>query len=243
MSGADMVGIVTALPEELEAVLSRASNVRRERDGFFRASIGAEAVVVTATGDGSPRAGRGAAALCDAYRPKALLGAGVAGSLSEDFAPGELVLASRICDAAGEVPAPDERLLSRALSLPGLRASTLVTAADPVVTRGAKAAIAAAQGGACAAVDMESAAWAREAAGRRVPYLIVRAICDGAREELPGYLSKCVDAEGSILRSRVIARALARPASIPALLFLRRRVREGARNLAAFLEQLLRGSL
>lgn len=241
---APAVAIVTAIPEELDAILSRARDVRREPYRFFRARIGATAVVLTATGDGRRKAGRGAAALCDVYRPKALLGAGVAGALSPELGIGAIIVSQRVCDSTGLAPAPDERLLSRALTLPGVQVATLVTARRPVATHEEKAALAASTGedGLCA-VDMESAAWAREAAERRIPYLVVRAISDGAEEELPGYLSDCLDAEGSIRRSRVVYRALARPASIPTLLRMRRRLRECGDGLAAFVERFLAESL
>jgi adenosylhomocysteine nucleosidase len=242
MSGGETgaVAIVTAIPEELDAILSRAADVRSDPYRFFRARIGSAEVVLTATGDGARRAGRGVAALCDVYRPKALLGMGVAGALSQDLSPGDILVARRVCNLAADAPSPDERLVGRALAVPGTREATLVTARGPVVTRGAKAALAAATGADGAmAVDMESAAWAREAADRRIPYAIVRAVSDGADEELPGYLSDCMDAEGSIRRPAVLFRALARPASISTLLRMRRRVRDCSQRLAAFLESFL----
>jgi adenosylhomocysteine nucleosidase len=86
---------------------------------------------------------------------------------------------------------------------------------------------------------MESAAWAREAARRGIPYLVLRAISDAAADELPGYLSDCMDAQGSIRRSSVVGRALAHPSSIPVLLRMRRAVLDGSRRLAALLEHFL----
>ncbi len=237
---AALIGIVTAIPEELDAILARARDVRREPYRFFRAQIGATPVVLTVAGDGPHRGGRGAAALCDVYRPKALVGAGIAGALTPELRPGEVLVARRVVDQAGPAPAPDERLLARGLSILGVHEATFVTTREPAVSRGAKAALAALAGDAgIACVDMESAAWAREAADRRIPYAIVRAISDCAEEELPGYLSQCMDTDGSIRRSRVALRALFHPASIGTLLVMRRRVRECGAHLAAFLEHFL----
>src|SRR5262249_43924397 len=110
----------------------------------------------------------------------------------------------------------------------------------PIVTRSARAGLAAEPGdGASLAVDMESAAWGREAAGRGVPYAILRVVSDGADDELPEYLTRCMDREGGISRGRVALAALAHPAPIPTLWSMRGRVREASARLAAFVEHYL----
>lgn len=242
MSGGDTrpVAIVTAIPEELAALLSRARDVRRDAGGFSVGRLGAVAVVLAATGDGAVRAGRGAAALLEAHRPRALVGMGVAGALSDDLSVFDILAASRVRDASAESPAPDAAMLARALAIPGAREATFVTAAGPVVSRVAKAALAAsAAPGHTSTVDMESAAWARAAADRGVPYAILRAVSDGPHEDLPGYLPGCMDAEGSIRRGAVALRAICNPSSIPTLLAMRARVREATSRLAAFVEHFL----
>ncbi|HWZ85602.1 MAG TPA: hypothetical protein VN032_05330 [Thermoanaerobaculia bacterium] len=238
MSGGEArpVAIVTAIPEELDAILVRARDVRRDARGFFVGRLGSIGVVLAATGDGAVRAGRGAAALCDAHHPRVLVGMGVAGALSDDLSVFDIVAARHVRDASAEAPPPDAALLARALAIPGAREATLVTSAGPVVSPAAKAALAAAAGSATAAVDMESAAWARAAADRQIPYAILRIISDGPHEDLPGYLPDCMDAEGSIRRAAVALRAIARPWSIPRLVAMRDRVREATARLAAFVE-------
>jgi len=241
MSGPDRpVAIVTAIPEELDAILSRTRDVRRDPYRFFVGRLGATAVVLAATGDGLRRAARGAAALCDVHRPRAFVGMGVAGALTDELTPFDILVARRVIDASSEAPAPDGELSARALALPGSREAALVTARGPVVSRGAREALAASSGETGpAAVDMESAAWAREASDRRIPYAILRVISDGAADELPGYLSECMDSNGSIRRSSVALRALTQPGSIRSLLKMRSRVREASARLAAFVEHLL----
>ena len=86
---------------------------------------------------------------------------------------------------------------------------------------------------------MESAAWARAAAAHGVAYVVIRAVSDDAFEELPAYLSRCMDKDGGIRRSAVALSALARPSTIPTLLQMRRRVRDCADRLAAFVEHFL----
>jgi nucleoside phosphorylase len=242
MSGGEArpVAIVTAIPEELDAILSRVRDARRGADRVYVGRLASVAVVLAATGDGAVRAARGSAALLDAHRPRALVGMGVAGALSDDLCVFDILAARHVRHGSAEAPSPDEAMLARALAIPGAREATFVTAPGPVVSRAGKAALgASAAPGHTSTVDMESAAWASVAAGRRIPYAILRAVSDGPDENLPGYLAECMDGEGSIRRGVVALRALGRPSSIPTLLAMRGRVREASGRLAAFVEHFL----
>lgn len=243
MSGSNLIAIVTAMPEELEPFLERASSLRRRRGGLFEARIGLADVVLASTGDGGKRAHREADRLCGALLPAALLGLGVAGALSRDLAFGDLLAARSVRDAAGDGPSPDEKLLARALSA-GARGGAFVTVERPVVTWEEKHTLASTVDGASPAVaDMESASWARAAAAHGVPYVIVRAISDSSDEELPSYLADSVGEDGGIRRSTVVGYALARPSTIAALLRMRGRVRSCGRKLALFVERFLAEAL
>jgi adenosylhomocysteine nucleosidase len=214
--------ILTALPEELGAFIGRRLP---------------PAVIAAATGDGPRKAARIAAVLCARYRPALLIGVGVAGALTPDLTVGDLVVAYRVLDAAGETTPPHAVLVVRAAAKPGARQGTLLSVDRPVVTAAGKAAWAGKLGVGSAAVDMESAAWARAAAAHDIPCLIIRAVSDTSAEELPGYLTECMDEDGGMRRSAVAMRALAHPGSIPALLRMRRRVADCSQRLAAFVEQ------
>jgi len=236
------VAVVTALKEEFEAVLSRASGARF-RGTFVEARIGTADVALCLTGDGAGNAGRAADMLCEAVRPAALLGAGVAGALSPGLAVGDVLVSRRIHDSHGDVVPPDARLLAQALENTQARAGSFLTVAKPVVLASLKSALLQTlDDGGPAAVDMESAAWARAAASRGIPYLVARAISDLAEEDLPEYLGHCVGPDGAIRRSSVVLRALAQPATIPALLRMRGRVLACAEGLAGFLEDFLSGA-
>ncbi|MGH9367210.1 MAG: hypothetical protein ACRD3M_06020 [Thermoanaerobaculia bacterium] len=233
------VAIVTALEEEFDAITGHARDVRFGRDLVADASIGRTEVVIARTGDGAQRAARGAAALCDARRPSALIGAGVAGALSRDLAIGEILVSRRIRDARGEAPASDARLLARAVAS-GATEATLVTADRPVTSASGRAELLRSLGQPTpSAVDMESAGWARAAAARGIPYIVVRAVSDGAEEELPEYLARCVGEDGSVRRAAALLHALARPATIMTLLRMRSRVVDGTGRVSVFLEKLL----
>ena len=236
------IAVVTAMKEEFEAVLSRAREARF-RGTFVEARIGTADVALCLTGDGAGNAGRAADMLCEAVRPAALLGAGVAGALSPGLAVGDVLVSRRIHDSHGDVVPPDARLLAQALENTQARAGTLLTVARPVVLASLKTALLQTlDDGGPAAADMESAAWARAAASRGIPYLIARAISDRAEEDLPEYLGRCVGLDGAIRRSSVVLSALGQPATIPALLRMRGRVLACAEKLAVFLEDFLSGA-
>jgi adenosylhomocysteine nucleosidase len=231
--------ILTAISEELDisAILRRASRIHYQWRGVVGARIGTTNVVIAATGDGAERAAEKAADHCDRTRPLAVVGAGIAGALSPGLGPGAIVAASRVCDFNGDAPSPDASLLSRAVGA-GAEAGTLLMVGKPITAAEEKRRLAASFRGPCA-VDMESAAWARVAASRGIPYAVVRSISDPAEEDLPDYLAACVGENGSIRRGAVVARALARPSRIPELLRLRRRTLDCAKKLSLFLERFL----
>jgi nucleoside phosphorylase len=233
------IALVTAIKEEFEAVLSRARDAHF-RGTFVQARIGTAEVALCLTGDGAGNAGRAAAALCEAVRPAALLGAGVASALSPGLAIGDLLVSRRIRDSEGDAPAPDARLLAQALENTRARAGTFLTVARPLVLASLKMALVDSLDDAGpAAADMESSAWARAAASRGIPYLVARSISDRADENLPEYLGRCAGPDGGIRRSSVVLRAIAQPATIPALLRMRGRVLACAEGLAVFLEDFL----
>lgn len=219
------VAVVTALEEELAGIRRFVSPSAR--------------LVLAATGDGPSQAARRAAEICDRHRPSALIGAGVAGALSADIAAGEILISRAIRDGAGLAPPPDPALLARAAALPGALLATLLTVSTPALTRAQKAALEKDAGGSPAAVDMESSAWARQAAARGIPYLVIRVVCDTANEELPEYLARCIGRDGGIRRGAVVVRALASPSSWGTLLRMRRRLHECAPALGAFLRTFL----
>ena len=169
-----------------------------------------------------------------------MIGAGVAGALTSGLVRGEVVVARCLRDRDGSLAGPEPRWLEAAVRL-GAREVVAVTV-DTVVTGPAERAglVAALPPGAMATVDMESTAWSRAAARAATPCLVLRAISDEPSDTLPEYLSRCLDAAGSVSRGRVLAAALVHPRSLMALVRLRRNVRSAAERLAGFIEELIR---
>jgi len=227
--------------------------------------LAGEEVALMATGDGPAAAAAGLQALLAAVRPRRLLAIGVAGGLTPGLAEGTLVAARQVVggDGATVTRAPDAAWLAAALA-GGAVAGAAVSAdrilADPAArqavlgralpaaragaaaTAGAAAAVGAVAGATpvmIATVDLESVAYARVAAARSLPYLVVRAVLDPAGETLPLDFEACRDGSGRVRNARVVWHALARPRSLGKLWRLRARVRAAAAALAALAERLV----
>jgi adenosylhomocysteine nucleosidase len=240
-----LLAIVTALPEELAPFRRRASNRRSARvlsARYFLGRLAGRPVVMACTGAGRGRAEQGARALLDAFSVRGLVGAGVAGGLSPGLGVGEILVGDPVRDGSAAVRAPDASWVERALRSQGApRRATLVTVDRLLWSAQGKASL----WGTCssaqpAAVDLESAAWARVAAERGIPYLILRSVLDRAEEDLSEFLARCQDPDGGLSRARVVRHALLRPRLVPGLLALRARTRSGGERLADFVEGLLR---
>jgi len=83
------------------------------------------------------------------------------------------------------------------------------------------------------AADMESGAVAEVAAEMRVPFVVVRAIVDGATREIPACARRALDGDGSVRASTLLVGVVRRPWEIVALLRLARDFNAAHRTLAA----------
>jgi hypothetical protein len=89
------------------------------------------------------------------------------------------------------------------------------------------------------AVEMESYAVLAEAAQWGVPGVAIRAISDGAGEDLPYDFDRARDPDGRIRLLGVLAEIARRPHRLPALLRLSRQCRHAAAFLTQFLDLLI----
>lgn len=197
------------------------------------------------TGVGRARAERGLRALLDAFPVAAVVGSGLAGGISPGFQVGELLVGRQVRDGTAPVADPDPSWVERALAPgTGARGVVLVTVSEPAWSSESKAELWRTLSPAMpAAVDTESAAWARVAAERGVPYLVVRSILDRAEDRLPPFLARCQDGEGGLRRDKVVRQALLRPRRMAELVALRRQVRRCAEGLAQLVERLVASPL
>jgi adenosylhomocysteine nucleosidase len=235
-------GVLAAMAEEaavLRAALSDVRYVQRRAPQIVLGRLAGSAVALCVSGDGAQAARAGAERLLSVLRVNQLLVIGVSGALSGSLEPGALLVAERVVQeragsAAPDILQPSAALVERALSAAGARRAVVISSqqlADSAVEK--RRLLAACQcGDSAAAVDLESAAYARVAQAARVPWLILRAISDTSDEALPALLNRCRDAGGAVRRGRVLCGLLRDPRPLPRLLSLRQRVEACAPVLA-----------
>ncbi|HEV8337889.1 MAG TPA: hypothetical protein VGR67_15865 [Candidatus Polarisedimenticolia bacterium] len=231
------VAIVAALEREIRALRPALRAERRWKDGSIQAeegSLGGIPAVLASTGDGARRAESGARDVLDRFEAQCLVILGVAGGLSPHLEAGKIVAAREVIDETGGVPPPDplhtRRLLRRTGATPAIFVCTrsILCAAREKSEAYARLP----WGTEAAATDLETAAFARAAAERGLPYVALRAISDPAEESLPLDFNALRDSEGSVDGRRVALAALARPWLVPSLWHLRTRVALCSESLA-----------
>lgn len=234
--------IVSAFPAELAPLARLLDRSRLERiEGLLvrRGEIAGRPVRLCSCGEGRA-SGDALARLLDPLEPEAVLGLGVAGGLTPDLAPGALIRGTRVIGLAREqLEPPAWEWTAAAGRLDGERGGTVVTVSRIAQSPSEKRRIASELGlEERSVVDLESIGWAGAAAGRRLPWLVLRAVSDAVDEELPLDFDR-FRGGGAVSRRRVAAHALVRPWLWPRLARLRRRVAECAEKLALATEELL----
>ena len=146
---------------------------------------------------------------------RALLSFGLAGGLSPALEAGAIVVPVAVL--SGNQSWMTDTALSDSLGKP---AGILLAATEIIATRAAKEA-AWHQAGAVAA-DMESGSVAQVAARHRLPFAVLRAVCDPARRDLPPAALMALDAGGRIKAAALIASLLHHPGQVAGLVALAR---------------------
>ena len=245
--GAAPVAILAAMDEELAEVRGRAWMGQSLRVDRCRVTVGrleGVPVIMATTGDGPENAGQGARALLGRFPVGGLIAVGVSGGLSPALEPGRLLAARDILEDGRPAPPPDAAWLERAVQQAGALPATFVSSRTLLCTaRSKRDAYAALPDGGVASVDQESAALARAAADRGIPYLALRSIADPAEENLPLDFNALRDATGAVDRRRVAWRVVRRPALVAPLWRLHRRVDLCAERLRRAVCSLLEGGI
>jgi len=203
---------------------------------MFASRIGDADVRVALTGAGHAAAKRASGRIFD-DPPGVCVVSGLAGALSANYRPGDILVARKVSLATGyRAIESDDALLNAAADLGAEIAGRLVTSEQVVSTAGEKRRLASSGD----AVDMESALIMETAARRGVRSVAIRAISDGADANLPFDFDKVFTEDGRVGKARLIAQLARRPRQLPALLRLARDSREAAESLAGFLHSYVR---
>jgi nucleoside phosphorylase len=220
---APRIAVFAALDWECRAVLTALRGVRRARVDRFRCWEGraaGSAIVVVKTGVGPTRAAAAARATLGLAPVGEVVSAGCAGGLDPTLMAGDLVIASAVHDDCATAPAvPDAAARARALAAAGsagLRAceGALLCSSTPLLSAEAKRGAAAAG---AIAVEMEAAPIAALAAVAGIPFLSVRAILDGAGDQLPADAGVIDPDSGAVRPLALAAWAATHPGAVLAL--------------------------
>jgi len=224
------LGIVAALPGEARPL----AGCRVDAGGAWRSDGG---VHLQLAGIGPRRAAAAAERLL-AGGATALASWGSAGALAADLTAGALLLPRTVVAADGEVLAVDAawqgRLLDRLAPHVPVATGPLVEVLAVVANPADKASLRRRTD--AVAVDMESVAVARCARRAGVPFVVVRAVVDGAATALPAVAIAALDGLGRMRPVRLVAGLLREPRAWPALGRLRRSFRRCQATLARVAE-------
>ncbi len=155
--------------------------------------------------------------------PQGLISFGLAGALSPNLSPGDLVLGTEVIDPSGDRKVIDEAWgtqLQNAARNQGLAltAGALLGSDRIIATRADKATLFGQSG--ALAVDMESHHLAAAAQAKGIPFLVVRAIADPADFDFPVSALAPLTPDGRARPWAVAGRLLKRPGDLPGLMAL-----------------------
>ena len=170
----------------------------------------------------------------------AIVSFGIAGAIDPALTPGTLVLPEAVIDQAdGAILATDadwrQAITGRSEGIGGAMLMLFAT----VTTPAAKTKLFNDTG--AVAVDMESAIAGRLAAERGLPFLVVRAIADGAGQSLPAAALAGVDAEGAVRPWATVVALMRRPGDVGALIRLGRATAKARHRLTDIAPRLVAG--
>lgn len=242
--------MMAALPVEVRPFL-RQRQVRRRRDLGLPAwefKVGEGRGVVALSGMGWPVAHLAGERLLARCRPQILLSFGFGGALTPELAPGTIVLGESFWHYFPEtgvlkrVPAPPPPRplpeLIRHITKSGLSACAGSLITTPFIINKSR------QGGALLrlnhpVLDLETSALAQVASAHGLPFVSLRAITDGATEEIPDFVAEAWKPGKKMGPRTAFTWLAADPRRAKDLLHLRRRSRLAAQQLAQALNLLL----
>ena len=241
------IGIITAMPEEYQAVAVCFGSVGVVRAGALRTAIfhtKEHEFLVVESGMGFDNAARAAEALMSGDCPDLLITAGFCGGIAPELQVGDVVVAKQIVIVTGngpeEVPvcfsAAGQNFVARES---GMRVFGGLFASTPVIMSKTRLAGMLPAVSTNPVVEMESAAVAIIAVENSIPLLAIRAVSDTADEELDFSLDEFCDRGLRRIRiHKVLLTVLRKPRIIPQLVRLSRNSRVAANSLTAALSRL-----
>ena len=206
---------------------------RRRDFDLYRANTCSNEVTVLLTGMGGENASN-AMQTIPLEMQDVCIATGLAGALDPSLKPGTIV-AGRRCEALSKVlkTASDAGLLDLAVAA-GARAVNVFLTSEAILATAIEKQSLSASG---SVVEMESAHILAAASRRQVPVVAVRAISDGADEDLPVDFRQIADSRGHVRVGGLLKELALHPHRLPLLVRFGRQSRAAAVSLADFLDQ------
>lgn len=172
----------------------------------------------------------GTAGLAEHLRSaRAVVSFGLCGALDTALKPGDLVIGEAVVAGGQTRPCDPSIVAALAQVLPQARRGSLAGGEAMIATAAEKAALRVATG--AIAVDMESLAVARAAMAAALPFVVLRAVSDGADHSLPRAALAGFSVTGTPDVAAVIASLARRPWELPALIRTAREAEAGFQAL------------
>jgi len=149
---------------------------------------------------------------------QALLSFGIAGGLDPTLASGDLIVATGVIDGLDHFPTDSVWMCRLLNALPEARRGPVFSAHGVITGARSKRGLFASIG--ARAVDMESGAVARVAAGAGCPFAVLRAVADPATFSLPSAAAAGLGPDGKARPLAVLGRLALRPWQLPGLIRL-----------------------
>ncbi|AJE02998.1 phosphorylase family protein [Geobacter pickeringii] len=238
---AKTIGLIAAMPDEVRPLLRRVGPVEKHREGHFtryRFVLHDVGVTLIESGMGPLRAAQAAEALAETS-PAAIVSFGFGGAVLPGLEAGDLVVGTgcwRAVDGGLRPQGGVDRSLAAEV-LDGIGASLNrvtpgeIITSEKILTKRSFAPLLPPDLHA-PVLDMETAAVAETTARYGIPLVALRAVSDGAREELSFTLDEFTDHDMNIRLTKVLATILRKPRIVPQLIRLARNTRLAGAALA-----------
>ena len=221
------IGILVALPDEGRTLI-------RRRLSFESLTPLPQGHWLAISGAGPKAAEQHAHKLAD-QGVHGLISWGCAAALTDHLSPGALLLPQRIRSEEGLELAVDAewhaKVKQSVWTHHTAHIETLIESSVVVASAHDKRALHHASG-ACA-VDMESAALARVAHARGIPFLVIRSVADPAGLDFPPALLDALNQRGDVRMGALLTGLLRNPRAIPDLMALGRHFKAAMKTLNA----------
>ena len=244
------IGLIAAMPEEIRPLLKVVGSFQEKRLSRFTTYsfvVAGHEIIAVLSGMGPVNGTAATKALVSQHHPELLIHTGFAGGITSGTEVGDIVLAHRVFAYENsefqEQQGINVELAVHAAELlePGRKlrflAGTFVTAAG-IISK-AHLANTLPTLSAVAVVEMETAAVTRVATETDTPLLAIRAISDGADEELGFSIEEITDSTLRVSIGNLLLTVVRKPWIVPQLMRLAQNSRLAGVNLAAALKGLL----